>query len=186
MTKQIQSMSELFDLVQSNPDFKQQFIANPKAALAEVGLTVADNVEVEVVEETGNNVYFVIPPAEAANSLNTEDDPIAQLISRAAADPALRAEMLADPKTVIARETGLVIPEEANVTVFEQTADKAYFVIPRATIQDGDRELSSEELEAVAGGGFWDFVKRAVRFSVNNCRQLWEIGKTVIGIFKGF
>ncbi|MCS6960031.1 MAG: NHLP leader peptide family RiPP precursor [Pseudanabaenaceae cyanobacterium SKYGB_i_bin29] len=186
MTKQIQSMAELFDLVQADANFKQQFIANPKAALAEVGMTVADNVEVNVLEETDKNVYFVIPPAEAAGTLNTEDDVIAQLIARAATDAALRSEMLADPKAVIARETGLVIPEEANVTVFEQTADKAYFVIPRATVQDGERELSAEELETVAGGGFWDFVKRVVRFSVNNCKQLWDIGKTVIGIFKGF
>jgi hypothetical protein len=150
---QITSMEELLNTVWSDPAFKQEFISNPKATLAKVGLTVDENVELTVLEENENSLYLVIPSGEATSTFETGNDPIAQLIARAANDPALRAEMLADPKAVIARETGMVIPEESNVAVFEQTPNKAYFVLPRpAQAKDSDRELSADELETVAAG----------------------------------
>jgi hypothetical protein len=165
---QITSMEELLNTVWSDAEFKQQFISNPKATLAQVGVTVDENVELTVLEENDKNLYLVIPSPEVASTLDTEGDLIAQLIARAANDPALRAEMLADPKAVIARETGLVIPEESNVSVFEQTADKAYFVLPRPSA-DKDRELSQAELETVAAGGWFSAI---ISFSVRNCRKI--------------
>ncbi len=164
---QITSMEELLNTVWSDAEFKQQFISNPKATLAQVGVTVDENVELTVLEENDKNLYLVIPSPEVASTFETEGDLIAQLIARAANDPALRAEMLADPKAVIARETGLVIPEESNVSVFEQTANKAYFVLPRPSA-DNDRELSEAELETVAAGGsgLWG---RLVQVSVRYC-----------------
>ncbi len=165
---QITSMQELLNTVWSDASFKQEFISNPKATLSQVGVTVADNVELTVLEENENNLYLVIPSAEIASTFETEGDLIAQLIARAANDADLRAEMLADPKAVIARETGLVIPEESNVAVFEQTADKAYFVLPRPS-EDGERELSTAELETVAAGGWFSSI---IRFSVRNCQKI--------------
>ncbi len=165
---QIASMEELLNTVWSDAAFKQEFISNPKATLSQVGVTVDENVELTVLEENDNNLYLVIPSAEIASTFETEGDLIAQLIARAANDADLRAEMLANPKAVIARETGLVIPEESNVSVFEQTADKAYFVLPRPTA-DGERELSTAELETVAAGGWFSSI---IRFSVRNCQKI--------------
>jgi|GEM_PF-2904509 hypothetical protein len=166
---QITSMEELLNTVWSDAEFKQQFISNPKATLAQVGVTVDENVELTVLEENDKNLYLVIPSPEVASTIDTEGDLIAQLIARAANDPALRAEMLANPKAVIARETGLVIPEESNVSVFEQTADKAYFVLPRPSTADNDRELSEAELETVAAGGWFSSI---VNFSRRYCGQI--------------
>jgi hypothetical protein len=165
---QIASMEELLNTVWSDAAFKQEFISNPKATLSQVGVTVDENVELTVLEENDNNLYLVIPSAEIASTFETEGDLIAQLIARAANDADLRAEMLANPKAVIARETGLVIPEESNVSVFEQTADHAYFVLPRPTA-DGERELSTAELETVAAGGWFSSI---IQFSVRNCRKI--------------
>jgi hypothetical protein len=152
----IESLQDLYKATWSDPSFKAELLQNPKATLAKAGIEVAENVELTVLEESDKDVYFVIPTAEVAADIHPEGDMIAQLISRAAVDPALRQEMLADPKAVILRETGLVIPDDANVTVFEQTADHAYFVLPRpAQAEDGDRELSADELETVAAGGWF-------------------------------
>jgi hypothetical protein len=49
-------------------NFKQTLLSNPKAAIAEaVGESLPDDIEVEILEETSNKVYFVIPnnPASA-------------------------------------------------------------------------------------------------------------------------
>ncbi|MCS6960035.1 MAG: NHLP leader peptide family RiPP precursor [Pseudanabaenaceae cyanobacterium SKYGB_i_bin29] len=154
MTQQVNSLEELMHLVKSDPQFKAEFVNDPKATLTKVGLPIEENLEVSVVEEQDHNLCLVIPTADAAEEVANEGDVIAQLLARAATDANLRAEMLADPRGVIARETGLTIPAETNVTVLEQTADRAYFVIPRATAEVTDRELSAQELEAVAGGQF--------------------------------
>jgi hypothetical protein len=45
-----------------NEEFKKDLIANPKKVLArEVGQEVPANLDIEVVEETGNKVFFVLP-----------------------------------------------------------------------------------------------------------------------------
>lgn len=42
-------------------DFKQQLIEDPKAALRSLGESVPDFLDIQVVEETGNTRYFVLP-----------------------------------------------------------------------------------------------------------------------------
>lgn len=49
-------------------EFKQQLIANPKAAVKEAfGVDVPDTIEVEVLEETANKFYLVIPQSPAVD-----------------------------------------------------------------------------------------------------------------------
>lgn len=43
-------------------EFKKQLIADPKAAVKEAfGIEVPDSIDVEVVEETANKYYLVLP-----------------------------------------------------------------------------------------------------------------------------
>ena len=45
-----------------NEDFRKEFIANPKKVFEkEFGQNVPPNVEISVLEEKGNKIYFVIP-----------------------------------------------------------------------------------------------------------------------------
>ncbi len=78
-----------------------------------------------------------------------------RITERAASDPAFREELLRSPKEVLSREFGTKMPEGAEIRVVEETPKTLYVVLPPQTSATG--ELSEEELEAVAGGG-WCFV----------------------------
>ena len=41
--------------------FKQQLLDNPKSAIAEAGISLPENIEVEAILETSNKFYLVIP-----------------------------------------------------------------------------------------------------------------------------
>jgi hypothetical protein len=73
------------------------------------------------------------------------------LVNRSVADPDFRRALKEDPRTTLESEFGISIPEEANVTVLEETPDRQYIVLPPRLVSP-DGALSEEELEAVAGG----------------------------------
>jgi hypothetical protein len=76
----------------------------------------------------------------------------AQLIERASRDPAFRQELLANPKAVIERESGVQIPDSMEIRVLEETPSTAYLVLPAVPVRAG-QPLADQELEDVAGGG---------------------------------
>lgn len=76
-----------------------------------------------------------------------------KLIERAWEDETFKQELINNPKAVINRETGQQLPENIEVEVLQETANKAYFVLPENPAQVGtERELSEADLETVAGG----------------------------------
>ncbi len=77
----------------------------------------------------------------------------AQLIDRAMKDELFREELVRDPKGVFARELGITVPEHINVEVVEERPTTVYLVLPPTPASAG-AELSDQELEAVAGGGW--------------------------------
>ena len=56
----------------SDEGFKARLLANPKAAMAEVGMDAPEGVEIEVVESTQEKAYLVIPP-KPDGELSDED-----------------------------------------------------------------------------------------------------------------
>lgn len=68
------------------------------------------------------------------------------LIDKATTDDSFRAQLIADPKTVIKDELGLVIPEGFTVKVHEEKPDISHLVLPPPA------ELSASEMEQAAGG----------------------------------
>ncbi len=55
-------------------DFRGRLLADPKAALEEIGASVKANTEVVVVENTADRVHLVLPPAGADCSELSEDE----------------------------------------------------------------------------------------------------------------
>ena len=73
------------------------------------------------------------------------------LVNKAVADADFREALKRDPRTTLETEFGISIPEEAEVTVLEETPDRQYIVLPPRLVGEHGA-LSEEELEAVAGG----------------------------------
>jgi len=73
-----------------------------------------------------------------------------RLIARAWSDEAFRGRLKADPRAVVAEETGVTVPESIAIEVLEETPDKAYLVIP------SNRVALSDEALDVAGGGMYE------------------------------
>jgi hypothetical protein len=74
-----------------------------------------------------------------------------RLRERADADPAFRADLIADPKAAIESEFGVPVPDGVNVQVHEESLSELHLVLPVSS-----DDLSDAELEAVSGGGIYD------------------------------
>ena len=70
----------------------------------------------------------------------------AHLVDKAGESEGFRARLVADPRSVIAEEFGLSIPERFNLQVHEDGATTAHLVLPMS-----DR-LTEEELAEIAAG----------------------------------
>jgi hypothetical protein len=77
---------------------------------------------------------------------------IQTVVNKAWDDPKFLADLVASPKAAIAASTGVKIPDDVDIVVFNQTdAKKVYINIPPKPDFD-NMELSDEQLEQVAGG----------------------------------
>lgn len=53
------------------PDMKQRFLEDPRALLREAGVEVADSIRVQVVADTDQHVYVVLPRPDLPQVLAT-------------------------------------------------------------------------------------------------------------------
>jgi hypothetical protein len=78
-----------------------------------------------------------------------------RIIEKSLEDESFRQRLLADPKATVEQELGTRLPEGVRVEAVEETAETIYLVLPSASSPVGEGgELSDQELEAVAGGGW--------------------------------
>ena len=74
MTEQRNKIAELFAACWKDEALKQRFMADPKAVLAEYGMDVPDEMNVNVVENTDNTVHITMPaPPSTAMNLSDEE-----------------------------------------------------------------------------------------------------------------
>jgi len=64
--------AEIIARVWEDPEYKARLKANPKEALAEMGVNVPENVDLQVLETDANKGYFVLPP-EPSSDLSDEE-----------------------------------------------------------------------------------------------------------------
>lgn len=76
----------------------------------------------------------------------------AQVAAHAAADPAFRAALLADPRAAIESWTGAAVPPQVKLRAVEEGPDEYVVVLPHFAGVGTDGELTDDDLEAVAGG----------------------------------
>lgn len=71
-----------------------------------------------------------------------------KLVEKAWEDEDFKKQLLDDPKAVLDK-AGVKFPENVTVEVLEETANKAYVVLPV-----NPNELSDDQLDGAAGGWF--------------------------------
>ena len=79
----------------------------------------------------------------------------AKIITKAWQDETFKQELLNKPEAVLSQEVGHSIPEGVEIQILEETPGTIYMVLPMKPAIAEEGELTPEQLESVAGGGFW-------------------------------
>ena len=138
-------------------DFKRELIANPKAVIeSELGTKLPDELEINVLEETEDTIYMVLPcnPYEGLSeeelqaSLGMTYEDVAQwvleqqsyhflnendsqkVMSKIWKDSQFEQEFFLNPYLVIEKEIGQKIPETVRIKLLEEKFNLLYLVVP--------------------------------------------------------
>ena len=76
MTEQRNALAELFAACWKDEALKARFMSDPKAVLAEHGIDVPDNIDVNVVENSDNTVHITMPK-DPTGSTELSDEELA-------------------------------------------------------------------------------------------------------------
>ncbi|MBD1825743.1 NHLP leader peptide family natural product precursor [Cyanobacteria bacterium FACHB-DQ100] len=147
----MQTIQEALEQVWSDEALKNRLLSDPKPVLSEFGLDISDQVDVKVHENTANCLNFILPEQAIFEGADPEAlDPVAgKVMKRAWADSEFKTQLLAAPKAAIQDATGVTLPEEMTVNVYENTPEVRHMILPA---NPNDSELSDMDLEGVAGG----------------------------------
>jgi hypothetical protein len=111
----------------------------------------------------------------------TRQDIEARIIAKAWKDEAYKQELLTNPKAAIEREFGVEFPADVNVQVLEENSTSLHFVLPMSPVAIA-KELSEEQLEAIAGGvNVSGVVASLIKISnAANETQKWSIRASLV------
>jgi hypothetical protein len=137
--------------------FKREFLANPKVVVEkELGTKLPEELEINVLEETEDTLYMVLPcnPYEGMSEeelkvslgmtyedvaqwvleqqRNTllDEESIVRVMVRAWSDEVFKQELLYNPIKVVEIELGENIPEDIKIKIFAETPQKIYLILP--------------------------------------------------------
>jgi len=137
--------------------FRGELIANPKAVIeSELGTKLPDELEINVLEETEDTIYMVLPcnPYEGLSeeelqaSLGMTYEDVAQwvleqqsyhflnendsqkVMSKIWKDSQFEQEFFLNPYLVIEKEIGQKIPETVRIKLLEEKFNLLYLVVP--------------------------------------------------------
>jgi len=125
-----------------SPEYKAKLLADPEAALAEMGYSLPDPTpKLGVVENSGSLHHLVVCTLCSCYPRALLGRPPDWYKSFA-----YRSRAVIDPRGVL-REFGTEVSEETEVVVLDSTADLRYLVLPQRPA--GTEGMSEEELAAL-------------------------------------
>ncbi len=125
----------------TDPDYRQRLLENGTAAIAELGYSGPQGEHIVVLENSGN-VHNVV----VCTLCSCYPWPVLGLPPSWYKDPAYRARIVREPRTVLA-ELGLMLDEDTEVRVWDSSSEVRYFVLPERP--EGTDELTEEQLAAL-------------------------------------
>ncbi|WP_392533427.1 NHLP leader peptide family RiPP precursor [Nostoc sp. C117] len=151
MTNQIKTYEVLIDRLSADEQLKNNFIANPKATLAEMGLHISNSITVEVHEDTLELKNLVLPlKSDSQIGTFAESAPgFKSVIQQAWQDETFKSQLLENPKATIEKVTGTNLSDTFIICVYEDTPTVKHLVVP---VNNANEELSELDLMMVAGG----------------------------------
>ncbi len=87
-----------------------------------------------------------------SEATKTRNDIEKELVLKAWEDEEFKQRLVSDPKAVIAEKYGAELPDAIDVKVVEENMQTLYIVLPAKPLNNN--ELSDDQLENVAGGGY--------------------------------
>jgi hypothetical protein len=123
----------------SDPEYRRALLANPERMLSaeqlrrDFGRTLPPGKRLEVVEETENQLYLVVPKKNAKLIVQAEmaNDPVLDLIAWAMNNPRGKEALKRDLKAVIRERANVDLGDEISIRVLEDTEEVEYVVLPR-------------------------------------------------------
>jgi nitrile hydratase subunit alpha len=125
----------------TDPDYRQRLLEDGTAAIAELGYSGPQGEHI-VVLDNGGNVHNVV----VCTLCSCYPWPVLGLPPSWYKDPAYRARIVREPRTVLA-ELGLMLDEDTEVRVWDSSSEVRYFVLPERP--EGTEELAEEQLAAL-------------------------------------
>jgi nitrile hydratase subunit alpha len=125
----------------TDPDYRQRLLEDGTAAIGELGYSGPQGEHIVVLENSGN-VHNVV----VCTLCSCYPWPVLGLPPSWYKDPAYRARIVREPRTVLA-ELGLVLDEDTEVRVWDSSSEVRYFVLPERPA--GTEELAEKQLAAL-------------------------------------
>jgi len=125
----------------SDPGYRARLLADPWAAIAELGVTAIPDAPLVVVEN-GPAVHNVV----VCTLCSCYPSGLLGLPPSWYKSPAYRARMVREPRAVLA-EMGLVLPADVEVRVWDSSAEMRYMVLPERPA--GTDAMSQDDLAAL-------------------------------------
>ena len=125
----------------SDPGYRARLLADPWAAIAELGVTAIPDAPLVVVEN-GPTIHNVV----VCTLCSCYPSGLLGLPPSWYKSPAYRARMVREPRAVLA-EMGLVLPADVEVRVWDSSAEMRYIVLPERPA--GTDAMSEDELAAL-------------------------------------
>lgn len=121
-----------------DPDLHAKLLANPAQTLRDLQVEIPSNQSVTVLESDEHHSFFVLPVMTDADLQQLKDSldsihpnrlPRSRVLIQAAEDPNYRTQLFEDPRSVL-QAAGMKLPAAVTITVFANSADHLYIVIP--------------------------------------------------------
>jgi nitrile hydratase len=126
----------------SDPEFKKRLLENASTACAELGISGLQGEDMVAVENTDDVRHAIV-----CTLCSCYPWPVLGLPPNWYKEPAYRARMVREPRTVLSQEFGLDVPDSVEIRVWDTSSEMRYWVLPQRPA--GTDGWSEEQLAAL-------------------------------------